>query len=516
MLRCATLRFVSILSATVALPCQASLGLGAHLDGAQAGTASAATGWAFLQLQSGGAVSVTVDVDLAGANACELRLGAGGGTLLLALGGGPRTWTGTAVLAAADAQALAAGNGHLLERSAAFPAGELRGQVRAPRSRRFQAVLTPGSLVPPQSYAASGAVDAFLWEPDDRLVVVIASVTGARPVREYQLRLGASGANGPLLHTFPAITSQGHAFGPTRKLTATEIQALVAGDLYVEAIGEPAIFTPNGPLARGQLRQPPLPWNGTLTGAEVVPPSASTAQALAGCFQRTVAGEWVFWVDRHNFGEIACHVRRGQPGSNGPIVFSLLAGTVKWLQTRQLTAAELAELQNGEWYFERVTQTSPAEVRAQIVPAGGDQASPYGGGCPGGGGTQWYLVESHGVPAVGAHTYSLVHYELRLVANGLLPAGGMGYLVVGFRRDQNGPAALPLRLDPYGGAPSCYLLTEAAVVLIAQSGGTTWDQLWIPSDPGLRGLGMFAQGVMFDPGAQGFFAVSNGLAVTIR
>ncbi len=506
------------LAFAVATPAQDPTGLTATLDGPQAGTASMAAGWAFALLEANGQCRVTVDVDAPQATACELRHGAPGtaGALLLPLAGGGRTWTASALLAGADAQALLAGNVHVLLRTQAFPNGELRGQLVVPRSRRFQARLLPASLVPAAGWNLSGTVDLFLLEPDDRLVVSLASVTGARSVREYQLRLGPTGQNGPLLHTFSAVTSQGHGFGPSRRLSAAERQALAAGDVYLEATGEPALFVPLQSLARGQLLPPPWPWNGTLTGAEVVPPSSSPAQALAGCFPSNVTGTWVFWVDRHGFDEIACHVRRGPVGQNGPILFSLAPDSVKWLQQRVLTAAELAQLQNGEWYFERVTQALAQEVRAQIAPVPRDWSPSYGGGCPDGRGVGWHLLESHGVPAVGVHTYRLVRYELRLVGPGLLPPGGHGYLAVGFRRDRNGAVPLPQRLDGYGGAPSCYLLTEAAIVVAAQSGGTTWDQIWIPSHPALRGQSFFAQGVLFDPAAQGYFAVSNGLHVTLR
>lgn len=506
--------FLLVVGAAVA---QAPSGFAASLDGDQVvvPTGSQASAWAFVLLEGNGFVRVTVDVDgLATASVCELRHGSPGqtGATILALAGGPKTWTGTATLSSADAMAVENGATHVVVSSAAFPSGEIRGQVVARGAQRFTAELLKQNVVPPAAWNAQGTFRAHFYEPDNWLVVTFGGTSGIFS-SHFELRMGAAGVNGPLLHTWYSQSSQGYTYGESRKLTDAEIQALRAGDLYIEAKGYPYPYTVLRSTARGQLRPVGDAWAGTLSGAAVVPPSGSQLESMAGCHGATLFDEWSFWTHRKP-GENACHVRRGLPGTNGPVVFSLSSfGALGWRLTRTMSATELSWLENGELYFETETPGPTPHLRAQIIPDVAPAPS-YGGGCVDSNGTLWHLGEIRGTPAVGAQ-WSMNHYILQMVGHGPRPVFGHGHLLVGFQRGAFGATPLPMRLDVYGGSPDCYLLTDITVVLPGGNGATQFI-VEIPADQGLRGVHMYGQAVMFDPAAPGYFAVTNGLDLEIR
>lgn len=495
---------------------QNPLGLAASLEESQVvpPTGSQAAAWAFVQLAGNGQLSLTVDVDaLSTASWCELRHGAPGasGAAFLALSGGPKTWVGAATLNATDAAAVAAGQTHVVIGSPAHPSGEIRGQVVERRAQRFVAELVRQNVVPPANWNVQGSFRAHFYEPDNRLVVTFAGTSGTFS-DHFELRLGAAGQNGPLLHTWHRQSSQGYSYGESRKLTAAEIQALRVGGLHVVAKGYPYPYTQLESTARGQLEPVGASWAGTLAGSQVVPPSATTVTSVASCYGQYSVDSWMFWTERRP-GETACHVRRGGPGTNGPIVFSVGPyGSVLWVQSQTLTATELAWLQNGELYLEIETATGPY-LRQQIVPDI-EPASSYGAGCPDSNGTLWHLGEIRGIAAVGAE-WGSQYYILQMVGHGPRPPNGHGYLLIGFGRQNSGTTTLPLRLDVFGGSPDCYLLTDLPVVLPAGNGAVQFI-LQLPADQGLRGLEMFGQAVMFDPASQGYFAVTNGLDLQIR
>ncbi|MCA8973429.1 MAG: CHRD domain-containing protein [Planctomycetes bacterium] len=497
----------------------------ASLDADQAvpPTTSIATAWAFAQLGSGGQLSITVDVDdLPTASSCELRHGLPGqsGPLVLALSGGPKTWTGSAILGTGEAQAVAAGATHLVLASPAFPGGEIRGQLESRRAQRFLATLDPQDLVPPLTHSITGYTNAFLFEPDNRLVIEFSGTSGVFSI-DHQLRHGATGTNGPVLHTWTRQTSQGHTFGESRKLSATEIQELRAGNLYIETTGILQNFTPVRPISRGQLMPVAQAWAGALIDTEVVPPPGVPTRVVAGAFTfasplaYTARETWTFWVDRNgqwSWGT-ACNLRHGLPGTNGPIQHTLFANGWKFMQQLTLTAQELQWLENGELYLEVETASGPA-ARAQIVP-NVPAAPSYGGGCSDSNGSLWHLVESRGAPVVGCTTYNQIGYGLAMVAHGPRPYAGRGFLLVGFDRQAYGGLPLPLRLDGYGASPDCYLLTDFGIVIASTNGFTTWGFAF-PEVEAFRGVHAYVQALMFDPAAPGFVATTNGLELTIR
>lgn len=507
---------ISLLSLLLSGPLAAQT-LTASLDNAQvvAPTTSSASAWAVVHLQPGGQVAVTVDVDdLTTAVSCELRHGAPGvsGALIMTLAGGQKTWTGSALLSPADRLALATEQTHLVISSVPFPNGEIRGQIVAPRAERYASFLEPDNLTPAVVSSVQGTYRAHLFEPDNRLVVTFAGTTGVFATH-FELHHGVAGSNGPLLHTWLRQSSQGYSYGESRKLTVTELQWLRAGELYVEAWGNPYPYTVNVPIARDQLLPVARPWSGDLSGNDTVPPSASVSQNMAGGFAGSRRDVWTFWATR-SAGETACKLRHGLPGTNGPVLYTCSSwGGQYWRLASQLvTPSELAWLENGECYLETEISGVP-HTRAQIVP-NVDETPSFGGGCPDSNDTQWHLMEVQGIPAAGAVAQGSM--IVQLVGHGPRPAFGIGLMAVGFNNMQNGGQVLPIRLDLIGASPDCYLLVEASLLLTGGNGFTQFTQLNFPADPLLRGSELFAQGAMFDPAVVGAVATTNALMMVLN
>jgi len=131
---------------------------------------SAACGWARVTLNPDD--SVTYDVRVLGlsATAAHIHAGAVGvnGPVIVPLAGGPTTWSGTsAPLSAADVAALRAGDTYINVHTAAFPGGEVRGQV-VPETTSYAAHCNGAQEVPPSGSAATADVDITV-NPDRSL-----------------------------------------------------------------------------------------------------------------------------------------------------------------------------------------------------------------------------------------------------------------------------------------------------------------------------------------------------------
>ncbi|MCC6669991.1 MAG: CHRD domain-containing protein [Planctomycetes bacterium] len=488
--------------ATTLLSAQTSY-FSAALDGAQEVPANASTarGWAIVKLvQPANTVTVLVESTMAAATAAHIHIGASGvnGAVILPLAGGPGRWTGAGALSAANAAALASGGCYVNIHSAAFPGGEIRGQVVAAASTRFFGALNGANEVPPNASTARGTAVAFLHEPDNVLVYDVSS-SGLVNVTAAHVHDGVAGANGPVL--FPLVGSAGNYCGVSRRLSAAELTKLRSGALYVNI--HTAAF-PGGEI-RSQLDATPVDYRASLDGLQEVPPTPSAALGRATLTIRP-DGTVAYLVNVTGLAPTQAHVHRGAPGVNGGVVFALAGGPGVYSGISPvLTTAQLADLRGGLMYVNVHTAAFPGgEIRGQILPA--TLPTTFGGPC--GGTTDEAGAE--GFPQPGSAV------AVRLF--GSRPASS-SLLILGTSRDAF--AALPLPLDlALIGMPRCFLLCDdlgLGLTAPTDGNGCAAMKLGLPFLPVLTGLDLCAQWFTLAPGTNPLgLRASNGLTMRVQ
>ncbi len=395
-----TLHHVLLSALLGAAPCVAQTRyLTANLDGAQETppVVTAAKGWAIVTARDA-TMTVDVFVESTGlvATAAHVHAGAVGvpGGIKIPLAGGPTRWQALGVaLGAADYAALIGGGMYANLHTLSNPNGLIRGQVVAPNTRKYVAVLNGAQETPPVVTAATGTGVAFLHEPDNVLVYTVSS-TGLVNVTNAHIHQAPAGVPGGVIH--PLRGSAGSYCGVSHRLTAAQLTALNASGLYFN------IHTmANG---AGEIRGQILPATSDLTcamdGSQETPPVVTTATGMA-TFRLNPDNTMTYNVATLNLvGGGSAHVHKGAVGVFGAIIIVLNGGPTVWSGTTGvLTPAEIADAVAGLWYVNVHTGANPlGEIRGQLAV----QPLPtvLGAGCAGSGGTVAEM-NATGVPSPG-------------------------------------------------------------------------------------------------------------------
>lgn len=164
-------------------------------------------------------------------------------------------FTGSRPVPAGTVSDLEAGRWYVNVHSAAFPAGEIRGQILRPGERMYYARLTGAEEVPPSNSTATGSVQVIVSANRNSLAYE-GAVTGVTPTAAH-LHAGAVGANGEVVQ---ALTLAGMNLRGNATLMATGdagvplLTGLAAGTIYANVH---STMFPNGEI-RGQLRAAPV------------------------------------------------------------------------------------------------------------------------------------------------------------------------------------------------------------------------------------------------------------------
>jgi len=438
--------------------------------------------------------------------AAHMHLGAAGinGGVIIGLAPGvPNTFTGGGVVPAAQVVALKTNGMYLNVHTAAFPGGEIRGQVVEPTSTRFTALMSGAQEVPPTPSAATGTAVGWLHMPDQRFVYMVNSA-GLAGVTAAHLHIAAAGINGPVV--FPLNGGAGTYCGVSPRLTDAEVTALNANGTYMNI--HTAAF-PGGEIRGQMLRDLGTHFVASLDGLSEVPPNPSPG---LGAAQLVIGANGTAQIIV-SFGGLvapttASHIHTAPVGVNGPVTIPLALVGGQFVATFTPTTAQLLDVRNGNWYVNIHTTAFPGgEIRGQLRAA--TLPTTFGPAC----------VGTPGRPEIGATRFPCVGASVDIDCYGT-PPGGASFLIFGLNRDNaGGGAPLPLAFTAVGlNAPCFFLLDPIATQLtFANALGCatlTWNT---PFNPGLRGLNVYTQWVLLDPPANpAGFVASNALTLTVQ
>lgn len=481
------------------------------LDGAQEVPANATTGggYGIVRLdQSTNVVRIfahyfgTTGVPTA-AHMHQGAVGANGGVIVPLAASAPGVFTGTGTLTAPQVVSLLGSGMYLNVHTAAFPGGEIRGQVVSPTSTRFLARLGGGQEVPPNASTAQGLCTAFLHEPDNRLVYMVDS-NGLANVTAAHLHSGAAGVAGPVL--FPLNGAAGNYCGVSPRLTATQVAALMADATYLNI--HTAAF-PGGEI-RGQMRKD----LGSLFAAELDGASQVPANAVAGLGSASLEigpdGNATITVSYGGLtGAVtASHIHNAPIGVNGPVSVPLVPSGTQLVASFVPTAVQLAQLRAGDWYVNIHTAAFPGgEIRGQLHPA--KLPTTFGPTCLGSSGQR---------PEIGASSFPGLGTSVDIEVYGALP-GAPSFLVFGLNRDSASGSPLPLGFTAVGLNAPCFFVIDpiANRLAFADARGCASVSWNVPFNTGLRGVVVCAQWVLVDGAANpAGFVSSNGLSMLVQ
>lgn len=482
----------------------------AALDGAQQvpPLASAGSGFATVRLaEPANSVSIFMHFDgLPGATAAHLHLAPAGinGPVIVPLTAGPgSTFTAVATLPAAQVAALKAAGTYINLHSAAHPGGEIRGQVVAAVSTRLRATLDGAQTLPPNASAAVGRADAYLHEPDNRLVYCV-ETTGLGTITAAHLHLAPAGTPGGVI--FPLNGSGGVYCGVSPRLTISQVAALLADGTYFNV--HTTAF-PAGEIRGQLLRDPGSDFVAVIDGLQSVPPNPS---AGLGAGSLHVDKDGTAHVEVSFGGLIGTatvsHIHNAPAGVNGGVAVPLVLSGGKFVATFTPTTTQLAQLRSGTWYVNVHTTAFPAgEIRGQLLPA--TLPSTYGPNCAGSNGQR---------PEIGATSFAGLGATVAIDLYGA-SAGAPAFLALGFNRDAGLLGPLPLPFAAAGLNVPCFFLLDplAALLSFADGNGCATRSLSFGFVPSLRGLLAYGQWIVLDAAANpAGLVASNALSMILQ
>lgn len=252
--------------------------------------------------------------------------------------------------------------------TAAYPLGEVRGQVVAETDLEFRGVLTGAEVVPPTN--SQGVVFGGLHFPtgaDD--VYVAFAVTGlSGPMTGASICEAEPGANGPTVIDIPTqVPGTLTGIFETDEVPTDFFQKCMAGKYYV--VVKTAAF-PAGEL-RGQLSFLGhfCSFSAVNRLQQVPPPPSSTGFGMSHTVPNVTLDSLTTTVGIDGIIPTSATVRVGTPGTNGSILVDLESTSLKGVYTKTypISPSGLTDFAQGKLYIQFGTAAYPnGEIRGQI------------------------------------------------------------------------------------------------------------------------------------------------------
>jgi len=231
--------------------------------------------------------------------------------------------------------------------------------------------LSADQVIGGSNATGTAAIDVTVNLDDGTVTgaVTLAGVTAT----EVAIRTGFAGEQGPVLLTLQQDNATRWTMPANAKLTATDLDALASGALYVLVS---TAAQPDGALRAQLTRGNVSVLFVDLSDAQEVPLLTSTATAVAAITLDRASGAITVHVNTTQLDDaVAAHVHNGIAGTNGAVLIGLNqdpANVKHWSsENAVLDAAGLAAFDGALLYINVHTPANPGgEVRGQIVPSG--------------------------------------------------------------------------------------------------------------------------------------------------
>lgn len=302
----------------------------------------------------------------------RLHLGLAGeaGTVMLALvnGGGPTV--GSTGLTPDQARAIAEGRTYVNIASAAFPEGELRGQLVEPGETVYTARLSTDQENPPNMLTSRGVAEVLVDATAGRLRFAVRTTGMPMPPTGAHIHTGPAGVDGPvLIGLSEGATPLTSEFVGTRPLTASTLADLEAGRWYVN-IHSPAF--PAGEI-RGQILRPgERLYIGRMSGLEEVPPTVTTAAGTVGVIVSANRDSVSYDGVVTGVTPMSAHLHAGAVGMVGaPVIpLTIMGESLRGTSMVGAGGSLLMGLEMGTIYANVHSAMYPmGEIRGQMRPA---------------------------------------------------------------------------------------------------------------------------------------------------
>lgn len=270
-------------------------------------------------------------------------------------------WTVPANTKLTDAQfaSFLSGNLYVNVHSAAFPVGEIRGQIGV----IVKTASLSGSQEAPVNASAATGSGRFAVDPVSRIISGSVSTTGISATVAH-IHEGPVGAVSPVAVPLTAAAGGAWTVPANTKLTDAQFTSYLSGNLYANVH---STAFPGGEI-RGQIGV--IVKVVSLSGSQESPPNASTATGVGTLIVDPLTRSATGGLTTTGVTATAAHIHEGPVGVNSPVIVPLTAGangafTVPAATT--LTASQFASLFAGQLYFNAHSAAFPSgEIRAQI------------------------------------------------------------------------------------------------------------------------------------------------------
>jgi len=278
-----------------------------------------------------------------------------------------------ASLTAAQVTELLAGGLYLNAHSAAYPGGEIRGQI-VPDGIEVGIAQLDGLQEVPAVDSAGAAQGGVTVDTVTGRVTIHLRSRNLADATQAHLHRGAGGTSGPVI---VPLTQDGsdpaHWFAADQPIAQDAVDDLLAGGTYLN------VHTPANPTGevRGQVITPDLLFMVTrLDGSQEIPATGSSARGSAAV---TIDRSTLSMRLQANVlgadDSTGAHIHDGYAGSSGSIIVPLEkdpTDPTRWSASGvTLTTDQLDALSVGRLYVNVHTPANPGgEIRGQLLPSG--------------------------------------------------------------------------------------------------------------------------------------------------